>query len=192
MRSMHSTLRGCGSPWPITLVSRATTGRPPPRLPGPRRPLGAAGSRPTSSLTHDGTAGHTDALAATLAPARHAGCSAVPGSIPRASDASKTPSKASPAPVGSRSSIASGTASYSQPVQHQHGPVGSSLHARGPIALAEQRVRRRPGPPRSATSASRSFARTTVAPAASSSNPSGPTASTRGHDAASTADPLRA
>ena len=55
-----------------------------------------------------------------LPPGRRA-ASASPGSVPRASDASRTPSNASPAPVGSRSSMASGTASYSRPSSDQHG-----------------------------------------------------------------------
>ena len=108
------------------------------------------------------------------APARHASRNASPGSTPRASDASKTPSNASPAPVGIALLDRLRHRLVDPPVQHQHGPRGPSLHARRPVALAERaRGRDRP-PPRSATSASRSLARTTVAPAVSSSNPVAP------------------
>ena len=134
---------------------------------------------------HDGTAGHTDALAATLAPVRQASRSASPGSIQR-ERGEQDPVEGVAPPVGSRSSTTSDAASYT--VRHTSTAPSAPRFTHAADSARRAGVRRRPGPPRSATRLT-FVAMTTVAPAVSSSI-LGSDGFDQGHDAASP-HPLR-
>ena len=157
IRSTHSRFRGCGSPWPITLVSSATTGS-------------SAGAPRSADLVGDEQASRrrlrrprVRRCAATSAPAWHAAASAAAASSPRASPASRTPSNASPAPVGSTSSIGLGRPPRRSSRRRTGGaPVPVLDGGHRDSALPAPAPRRRPVSPTSAF-ASSSLASTSVA-----------------------------
>ena len=172
---------GCGRPCPITLVSSATTGRP------------AATAIATSSATRKVTIGPSATSRATSRdlrpPVRPPGRRrrAPPRRLtPRARDDSSTPSNASPAPVGSCSSIGRAGSRSATPSTTAAAPSDPSFTAAIRNRSPSTRAASRPWRPVSAV-ASGPFARIASQSAVPRRNRSAPKASTSGQEAASIA-----
>src|SRR5439155_7126297 len=116
---------------------------------------------------HAPASGQVAWLAATSAPAWQARESASSGARPRASEESRTPSNASPAPVGSTSSITSPSAATGRPSAINPAPFAARLTAAKRYRAPSTRAASTPSVAVS-TRASRSFASTTSHAAVSS------------------------
>ena len=138
IRSMHSRFRGTGRPWPITLVSSATTPRP-----SAQRGVDL-GRHDERRSHHASPAGQASRLAATMAPARHPSASASAGSAPRANDgqhhAVERVSRSGGVEFGDRR----GLAVVAHAVDDEHGATVAQLHRRQPVSLPQPLGRIRP------------------------------------------------
>src|SRR6266508_4244412 len=157
---------------------------------GPRRADGAGQGlghllREPDRASHPAL-GHRSGPAATRAPAAHAARRASPGDAPVARAARNTPSKASPAPVGSASTTGSPSYRMSRPSHDIAAPRGPRLTHTTGYRRARVSAASSPRRPHS-TSASSSFTNRTDADSVAAKKRVVPNSRRSGQEAASTA-----